>query len=42
MVQAAVRFLRQLSEQEGDSAVFLRRYLAVLGNLPLREKLFGF
>ena len=42
MVQAAIRYLRQLSEQESDSSVSLRRYLAVLGNLPLREKVFGF
>ena len=42
MVQAAIRHLRQLSEQEPDSSVSLRRYLAVLGNLPLREKVFGF
>ena len=43
MVQAAIRYLRQLSEREPDSSsVSLRRYLAVLGNLPLREKVFGF
>ena len=42
MVQAAIRYLRRLSEQESDSDVNLRRYLAVLGNLPLREKVFGF
>lgn len=42
MVQAAIRYLRQLSEQEPDSSVSLQRYLAVLGNLPLREKVFGF
>lgn len=41
MVQAAVRYLEQLAEQE-DAAVPLRRYLAVLGNLPLRERVFGF
>lgn len=41
MVQAAVRYLGQLAEQE-DAAVSLRRYLAVLGNLPLRERVFGF
>lgn len=41
-VQAAIRFLSQLSEREPDSSVRLRRYLAVLGNLPLREKVFGF
>lgn len=43
MVQAAIRYLRQLSEREPDSSsVSLRRFLAVLGNLPLREKVFGF
>src|SRR5699024_397994 len=42
MVQAAIRYLRQLSEQESDSPVNLRRYLAIMGNLPLREKVFGF
>lgn len=42
MVQAAVRFLKQMAEQEEDCTVFLRRYLAVLGNLPLRKKVFGF
>lgn len=42
MVQAAIRHLRQLSEQEPDSSVSPRRYLAVLGNLPLREEVFGF
>ena len=42
IVQAAIRYLRQLSEREPDSPVILRRYLAVLGNLPLREKVFGF
>lgn len=42
MVQAAIRYLRQLSEQEPDSPVNLRRYLAIMGNLPLREKVFGF
>ena len=41
MVQAAVRYLGQMAEQE-DAAVSLRRYLSVLGNLPLREKVFGF
>ena len=42
MVHAAVRFLKQMAEQEEDCTVFLRRYLAVLGNLPLRKKVFGF
>lgn len=42
MVQAAIRYLRDLSEREPDSNVNLRRYLAVLGNRPLREKVFGF
>ena len=42
MVQAAIRYLRQLSEREPDSSFSLRRYLAVLGNLPLREKVLGF
>lgn len=42
MVQAAIRFLSQLSEREPDSSFSLRRYLAVLGNLPLREKVLGF
>ena len=41
MAGAAVRYLEQLAEQE-DAAVSLRRYLAVLGNLPLRERVFGF
>ena len=41
MVQAAVRYLEQLAEQE-NAAVSLRRYLAVLGNFSLREKVFGF
>lgn len=38
MVQAAVHFLLLLSEQDGEEAditVYLWRYLAVLGNLPL-------
>lgn len=45
MVQAAVLFLRLLSEQDGNEAditIRLRRYLAVLGNLPLRKQVFGF
>ena len=42
MVQAAIRFLRRLSEEEPESDVRLRRYLAVLGNLPLRRKIFEF
>ena len=42
MVQAAVQFLKQMAEQEDDCAVSLRRYLAVLGNLPLRKEVFGF
>lgn len=42
MVQAAVRFLKQMAEQEDDCAVSLRRYLAVLGNLTLRKKIFEF
>mgnify|MGYP001184799670 CR=1 FL=1 len=45
MVQAAVLFLRLLSEQDGNEADIttrLRRYLAVLGNLPLRKAVFGF
>ena len=42
MVQVSIRYLRQLSEREPDSSVSLRRYLAVLGNLPLREKVLGF
>ena len=42
MVQAAVRFLKQMAEQEEDCTVFLRRYLAVLGNLTLRKKVLGF
>ena len=42
MVQAAIRYLRQLSEREPDSSGNLRRYLAVMGNLPLRKKVFGF
>ena len=42
MVQAAVRFLKQMAEQEDDCAVSLRRYLAVLGNLTLRKKIFKF
>lgn len=45
MVQAAVLFLRLLSEQDGNEADItnrLRRYLAVLGNLPLRKQVFGF
>ena len=42
MVQAAIRYIRQLSEREPDFSVSLRRYLAVMGNLPLREKVFGF
>lgn len=41
-VQATIQYLRQLSEREPDSSVNLRRYLAVLGNLPLREKVLGF
>ena len=41
-VQATIQYLRQLSEREPDSSFSLRRYLAVLGNLPLREKVFGF
>ena len=41
MAGAAVRYLEQLAEQE-DAAVSLRRYLAVLGNLTLRERVFGF
>ena len=41
-VQAAIQYLRQLSEREPDSSFSLRRYLAVMGNLPLREKVFGF
>lgn len=42
MVQAAVRYLEQLAEREEYAAVSLRRYLAVLGNLPLRKEVFGF
>ena len=42
MVQAAVRFLHRMSEQGQEINVPLRRYLAVLGNLSLREKAFGF
>ena len=42
LVQAAIRYLRQLLEREPDSPVNLRRYLAIMGNLPLREKVFGF
>lgn len=45
LVQAAVLFLRLLSEQDGNEAditIRLRRYLAVLGNLPLRKQVFGF
>ena len=42
MVQAAVRLLHRMSEQGQEINVPLRRYLAVLGNLPLREKAFGF
>ena len=42
IVQATIRYLRQLSEREPDSPVSLRRYLAVLGNLQLRERMFGF
>lgn len=42
MVQASVRFLRLLVEQDADNTVSLRRYLAVLGNLPLRKEVFGF
>ena len=41
-VQAAIQYLRQLSEREPDSSFSLRRYLAVLGNLSLREKVLGF
>ena len=41
-VQATIQYLRQLSEREPDSSFSLRRYLAVLGNLPLREKVLGF
>ena len=42
LVQAAIRYLRQLLEREPDSSFSLRRYLAIMGNLPLREKVFGF